>query len=101
MTRFFSVHDVGTMGNAVDLDGQVHGGITHGLGQALFEQAVYTNEGQLLTSNLTEYPLPRATQLPNFEVGSMVTPTPHTNLAQGRGRDRYSRRRGSHRQCRV
>ncbi len=86
VTRFFSVHDVGTMGNAMVLDGQVHGGITHGLGQALFEQAVYTHEGQLLTSNLTEYPLPRATQLPNFEVGSMVTPTPHTDLgAKGAG----------------
>lgn len=86
VTRFFGVHDVGTMGNAMVLDGQVHGGITHGLGQALFEQAVYTSEGQLLTSNLTEYPLPRATQLPNFEIASMVTPTPHTELgAKGAG----------------
>lgn len=86
VTHVFSVHDAGTIGNAQVLDGQVHGGIAHGLGQALFEQAMYTSEGQLLTSNLSEYPLPRATQLPNFDIASMVTPTPHTAFgAKGAG----------------
>jgi carbon-monoxide dehydrogenase large subunit len=86
MKRFVAVSDVGVMGNPAILEGQIHGGITHGLGQVLFEQAIYDKEGQLLTPTLTEYPLPRATQVPNYELAHMVTPTPNTALgAKGAG----------------
>jgi carbon-monoxide dehydrogenase large subunit len=86
VVRFVGVHDVGTPGNAMIVEGQVHGGMAHGMGQALWEAAQYTADGQLLTSNLSEYPLPRSTNVPNFEVATMVSPTPHTALgAKGAG----------------
>ena len=84
--RHVAVSDVGTPGNAAVLDGQVHGGIVHGLGQALYERAVYDDDGQLLTLSLADYAIPRASQLPQFEVTRTETPTPHTNLgAKGAG----------------
>lgn len=86
VTRYVAVNDVGVIGNPLVVEGQVHGAITFGFGEALLEQAIYTKDGQLLTSNLKEYPLPRATQVPNFELASMVTPTPNTALgAKGAG----------------
>ncbi len=86
VVRFVGVHDAGVIGNTRVIEGQMQGGIAHGIGQALYEQAIYTNDGQLLTPSLTEYPLPRATQLPNFELDTIVTPTPHTQLgAKGAG----------------
>lgn len=82
----FAVSDVGTPGNAAVLDGQVHGGIVHGLGQALYERAIYGEDGQLLTASLADYAIPRAAQLPEFQVARTETPTPHTNLgAKGAG----------------
>ena len=86
ITHFVGVHDVGVMGNELVLEGQMHGGIVHGLGQALFEEARYSAEGQLLTSSLTEYALPRATHVGDFDLGFIVTPTPHSGLgAKGAG----------------
>jgi carbon-monoxide dehydrogenase large subunit len=86
VVRYVAVNDVGNPVNPMVVEGQVHGGIAHGLGQALLEEAVYAPDGQLLTRNLAEYPLPRATGLPDFEVGSTVTPTPHNSLgAKGAG----------------
>lgn len=86
LLRFVAVNDVGTIGNSLVMDGQIHGGIAHGIGEALLEQAIYSDDGQLLTGTLTEYPLPRATHMPPFEIDYLVTPTPHTNLgAKGAG----------------
>ena len=68
------------------INGQVHGGITHGVGQALFERAIYDDQGHLLTANLTEYAIPRASDLPEFNIDRTVTPTPHNPLgAKGAG----------------
>ncbi len=57
------------------VDGQIHGGIAQGVGQALFEDAVYDSDGNLLTGSLVDYPLPTAADLPSFELARTVTPT--------------------------
>ena len=63
------------------VDGQVHGGIAHGVGQALLENCVYDEEsGQLLTGSLTDYCIPRADDLPSFQVDTTETPCPHNPL---------------------
>jgi aerobic carbon-monoxide dehydrogenase large subunit len=63
---YWVVDDFGNVINAPLLQGQVHGGIAQGIGQALFERAVYDTEGQLLTSSFMDYAMPRAAQLPSF-----------------------------------
>lgn len=84
--RYVAVNDVGVIGNPLVVEGQFQGAITFGLGEALLEQAIYSDEGRLLTTTFSEYPLPRATGVPNFELGALVTPTPHTELgAKGAG----------------
>src|SRR5204863_1477471 len=62
------------------VEGQVHGGVVQGAGQALWEEAVYDESGQLLTGSMADYALPRADLLPNIEVLSTVTPSPHHPL---------------------
>jgi carbon-monoxide dehydrogenase large subunit len=57
------------------VDGQVHGGIAQGIGQALFEDAVYDADGTLLTAGLIDYPMPTAGDLPSYELHRTVTPT--------------------------
>ena len=86
IVKYVGVHDAGTAGNTLILEGQMQGAITHGMGQALFEEALYTPEGQLRTPTLWEYPIPRATHMPKIELDLMQTPTPHTELgAKGAG----------------
>ena len=62
------------------VEGQVHGGVAQGVGQALWEGAMYDNNGQLLTGSMMDYALPHAHQLPDIEVLSTVTPSPHNPL---------------------
>jgi carbon-monoxide dehydrogenase large subunit len=63
---YWVVDDFGNVINPLLLEGQVHGGIAQGIGQVLFERAVYDREGQLLTASLMDYPLPRAANMPSF-----------------------------------
>ena len=58
------------------VDGQLHGGIAQGVGQALWEEAVYSDDGQLLSGSMLDYALPRASWLPSFELDETVTPSP-------------------------
>jgi len=84
--RYVAVDDVGNVINPMIVDGQVHGGIAHGIGQALFEGAVYDEDGQLLTGTYMDYTMPRAEDFPMFEVDRTVTPCPHNPLgAKGAG----------------
>ena len=84
--RYVAVDDVGNVINPMIVDGQVHGGIAPGIGQALFEGAVYDEDGQLLTGTFMDYTMPRAADLPMFEVDRTVTPCPHNPLgAKGAG----------------
>jgi carbon-monoxide dehydrogenase large subunit len=74
--RYVAVDDVGRVINPMIVDGQVHGGIVQGVAQALWEGAVYNEDGQLLTGTLMDYALPKADFFPNFELGRTETPTP-------------------------
>ncbi len=73
--RYIAVDDCGAVINPLLVAGQVHGGVVQGIGQALYEQIVYDDSGQLLTATLMDYAAPRASMLPPFELGSTVTPT--------------------------
>jgi carbon-monoxide dehydrogenase large subunit len=74
--RYVVVDDCGTVINPMVVEGQVHGGVAHGVGNALLEEVVYDDAGQLATGTLMDYALPRAGDLPSFEVGHVVTPSP-------------------------
>ena len=78
--RFVACDDVGNVINPSIVDGQIHGGIAHGIGQALFEGAIYDESGQLLNGSYMEYTMPRADDLPMFELDRTVTPCPHNPL---------------------
>lgn len=80
LKRYVAVDDCGPQINPVIVEGQVHGGVVQGIGQALWEEAVYDESGQLLTGSLADYAIPRADLLPDLEVLSTVTPSPHHPL---------------------
>ena len=74
--RYVAVDDCGKIINPLIVAGQVHGGVAQGLGQALWEQAVYDENGQLLSGELTDYALPRAPMMPWIESSHTETPSP-------------------------
>src|SRR5690349_1993749 len=75
--RYLAVDDVGNVINPMIVDGMVHGGIAQGVGQALWEGAVYEDgSGQLVTGTMMDYALPKADMLPMYETDRTVTPTP-------------------------
>jgi carbon-monoxide dehydrogenase large subunit len=74
--RFVTVDDCGRVINPLLVEGQVHGGIAQGIGQALWESAAYDAGGNLLTGSLMDYAVPRAHSLPRYETGRTETPTP-------------------------
>ncbi len=74
--RYVAVDDVGKVINPMIVDGQVHGGIAQGIGQAIWETAVYSDNGQLVSGSMLDYALPRADNFPMFEVDRTETPSP-------------------------
>jgi len=76
LKRYVAVDDCGRVINPLLVDGQVHGGIVQAIGQALYEEAVYDDMGQLLTGELTDYAIPRASDVPWFETDRTETPSP-------------------------
>lgn len=80
LVKYVAVDDCGNQINPMIVEGQVHGGIAQGVGQALWENAVYDDDGQLVTGTLLDYALPRAHNLPMFETDHTVTPCPHNPL---------------------
>tara|TARA_B100000035_G_scaffold265018_1_gene237237 strand:- start:771 stop:3140 length:2370 start_codon:yes stop_codon:yes gene_type:complete len=80
VVKYVAVDDVGNVINPMIVDGQVHGGVAQGIGQALFEGAVYDDSGQLLTGSMLDYCMPRADNFPMFETDRTVTPCPHNPL---------------------
>ena len=76
LLRYIAVDDVGNVINPLIVDGMVHGGAAQGVGQALQEEAIYDGTGQLLTGSMMDYAVPRATDLPMYELDRTVTPTP-------------------------
>jgi carbon-monoxide dehydrogenase large subunit len=75
LKRFVSVDDCGNVINPMLVEGQIHGGLAQGIAQALYEEAVYDENGQLLSGSLMDYNVPTADQLPTFELARTVTPT--------------------------
>ena len=76
-----AVDDFGNIINPMIVDGQVHGGIAQGVGQALMENAVYDKEtGQLVSGSFMDYTMPRAADVPSFKLANKVTPCPHNPL---------------------
>ncbi|HST26016.1 MAG TPA: molybdopterin cofactor-binding domain-containing protein [Gaiellaceae bacterium] len=80
LDRYVAIDDVGNVINPMIVDGQVHGGITQGVAQALWEEAVYDEEGNLVTGSLLNYLVPSAAELPSFDLERTVTPSPTNPL---------------------
>jgi carbon-monoxide dehydrogenase large subunit len=74
--RYVAVDDCGKVINPLLVDGQVHGGIVQSIGQALYEEVVYNEDGQLITGTLMDYAVPRASNTPYFELDRTETPSP-------------------------
>ena len=90
--RYIAVDDCGKIINPLLVAGQVHGGVAQGLGQALWEQAVYDENGQLLTGELTDYAIPKAHFMPFIESSHTETPSTVNPLGvKGVGRSRHHR----------
>ena len=80
LRRYVAGDDCGPQINPMIVEGQIHGGVVQGAGQALWEEAIYDDNGQLLTGSMTDYALPKAHMLPEIEIVSTVTPSPHNPL---------------------
>jgi carbon-monoxide dehydrogenase large subunit len=80
LERYVAVDDVGNVINPLIVDGQVHGGIAQGIAQALWEEAVYDEDGNLVTGSMLNYLVPSAVELPSFELDRTVTASPTNPL---------------------
>jgi CO/xanthine dehydrogenase Mo-binding subunit len=76
-TAYVSIQDVGFALNPTMVDGQIHGGVVQGLGYALHEAMVYSEDGQLLTGSFMDYDIPKANTVPNIESIRVNNPSPH------------------------
>jgi carbon-monoxide dehydrogenase large subunit len=74
--KFVFVHDCGKVINPIILEGQIHGGVAHGIGNSYYEQLVYDSNGQLLNASFMDYLLPTANDVPHIESGHIETPSP-------------------------
>lgn len=80
IVSFVAVDDFGTVINPMIVEGQVHGGLTQGIGQALLEHGIYDENGQLITGSYMDYCMPRADDVPNYLVDTTITPCSHNPL---------------------
>jgi carbon-monoxide dehydrogenase large subunit len=78
--RFTAVDDFGRIINPMIVEGQVHGGLAQGIGQALTENSIYDAQGQLVTGSFMDYCIPRASDVPSFKVDTRETPCTHNPL---------------------
>jgi carbon-monoxide dehydrogenase large subunit len=86
IVNYSAVDDVGRVINPTIVEGQIHGGVAHGVGQALMEACIYDENGQLLTGSFMDYAIPRADNFPNIAIAHQETPCPHNPLgAKGCG----------------
>lgn len=80
LERYIAVDDCGNIINPMIVDGQVHGGVAQGIAQALYEEVVYDDSGQMRTGTLIDYLMPTANEFPVFELDHTVTPSPTNEL---------------------
>ena len=86
LLKMVAIDDAGNLINPMIDEGQIHGGLAQGIGQAMIEEVVYDEDGQLITGSFMDYAIPRATDFPWFEMDKTVTPTPVNPLgAKGVG----------------
>ncbi|MBV8698664.1 MAG: xanthine dehydrogenase family protein [Bradyrhizobium sp.] len=86
LLKHWVVEDCGTIINPQLVDGQIRGGVVQGLGAALFEKCIYDDRGQLTNANMADYLVPMSGEMPDIEVGHVVSPTEETELgAKGAG----------------
>ena len=78
LLRYIVVEDCGTIINPTVVDGQIQGGVAQGIGTALYEHALYDENGQFLTGTLMDYLIPTAIDIPQVEIGHIESPSPHT-----------------------
>ena len=78
--RYIVVHDCGVIVNPLLVEGQIHGGVAHGIGNAFYEQLVYDEQGQLLNASFMDYLIPTATDVPPIETAHRETPSPFNPL---------------------
>src|SRR4029079_1764582 len=76
IVNYAAVDDFGTIIHPIVVEGQVHGGIVQGVGQALLEGTVYDAEGQLESGSYMDYTMPRADNVPSFKIGTIQVPSP-------------------------
>ena len=108
LLKLVAVDDAGNLINPLIVEGQIHGGLAQGIGQAMIEEAVYNEDGQLMTGSFMDYAMPRATDFPRFELHDHGdADAGESARRQGRGRGRHARldavhrRRGGRRAQRV
>ena len=80
VVRFVAVDDVGNVVNPLIVDGQIHGGVAQGIGEALYEEMAYDADGNLVTASFSELTIPAASDLPSFVTDRTCTPSPATPL---------------------
>ncbi len=90
MVRYVAVDDCGNPINPMLIDGQIHGGVVFGIGQALYERVHYDEDGQLVTGTFVNYALPTAAEMPSFETDT------DGDAVAGQLAGRQGRRRGRH-----
>jgi carbon-monoxide dehydrogenase large subunit len=81
LLKHWCVEDCGTVINPQLVDEQIRGGVVQGLGGALFEHCIYDERGQLTNGNMADYLVPMAAEMPDIEIGHVVTPIPDSNWA--------------------
>ncbi|HEU4832075.1 MAG TPA: molybdopterin cofactor-binding domain-containing protein, partial [Actinomycetota bacterium] len=80
LLRYVAVDDCGVVMNPMIVDGQVHGGVAFGIAEALYEEVLYDESGNLVTGTMTQYLVPSAAEMPSFELDRTVTPSPTNPL---------------------
>jgi len=78
--KYVTVHDAGTVINPMVVEGQIYGGVAHGLGGALYEELAYSEDGQFLVATFMDYLVPSAPEVPVLDIGHVVSPSPITAL---------------------
>src|SRR6201995_1774545 len=80
VVRYVAIDDCGNPINPMLIEGQIHGGVVYGIGQALYEQVAYHDDGQLVSGTFVNYALPTAAEVPSFETDRTVTPSPVNSM---------------------
>lgn len=85
LDRYIVVEDAGRLVNPMIVDGQIHGGVAQGIANALFEEVIYNEQGEIITATLADYLVPTMAEIPNLEIHHLETLTSHTTITKAKG----------------